>query len=70
MSGRRVGEALLLQEHRGARDLLRTSPHLPPDGGAGSRPGGGIQEQEGGCTVLTGSYKIIQVKGMLRNFVF
>ncbi len=52
VSGRRVGEVLLLQEHRCARDLLRTSPHLPSDGGAGSRPGGGLQEQESGCTHL------------------
>lgn len=47
-----VGEVLLLQEHRGARDLLRTSPHFPPDSGAGSRPGGGLQEQESTCTFL------------------
>lgn len=48
----RVGEALLLQEYRGARDLLGPSSHLPPDGGAGSRAGGGLQEQESMCTLL------------------
>lgn len=42
-----MGAVLLLQEYRGARDLLWTSPHLPHDGGAGSRAGGGLQEQEG-----------------------
>lgn len=46
LSGCRVGEVFLLQEHRGAGDLLRTSPHLPSHGGAGSRAGGGLQEQE------------------------
>lgn len=52
MSGHGVGEILLLQEYRGARNLLWTSPHLPPDGGAGSRAGGGLQEQEGMRMVL------------------
>lgn len=48
-----MGEVLLLREHRSARDLLRTSPHLPYDGGAGSRAGGGLQEQESRwCTPL------------------
>lgn len=50
LSGCRVGEVLLLQEHRGARSLLRTPPHLPSDSGAGGGAGGGLQEQEGRCT--------------------
>lgn len=47
-----MGEVLLLQEHRGAGDLLRTSPDLPSDSGADSRAGGSIQEQESRCTPL------------------
>lgn len=42
-----MGEILLLQEHRGAGDLLGSSPHLPSDRGAGGGAGGGLQEQEG-----------------------
>lgn len=43
----RVGEVLLLQEYWSARDLLRTTPHLPSDGRPGGRSGGSLQEQEG-----------------------
>lgn len=50
LSGHWVGEVLLLQEHRSARDLLRTSSYLPSDSGAGGRAGGGLQEQESRCT--------------------
>lgn len=52
LSGCRVGEVFLLQEHRGAGDLLRTSTHLPSHGGAGGRAGGGLQEQESKHTPL------------------
>ena len=49
VSGRRVGEVLQLRQHRGAGDLLRASPHLPADGGAGGRSGRSVQEQESTC---------------------
>lgn len=52
LSGCRVGEVFLLQEHRGAGDLLRTSPHLPSHSGAGDRAGGGLQEQKSKHTPL------------------
>lgn len=44
LPGCRVGEVLLLQEHRGAGDLLGTSSHLSSDGRGSSRSGGGFQE--------------------------
>ena len=61
-----MGEVLLLQEHRGAGDLLRTSPHLPSDGGAGGRAGGGLQEQEGRCTPLL--YSLVSSKPLTAEF--
>ena len=67
LSGCRVGEVLLLQEHRGAGDLLRTSPHLPSDGGAGGRAGGGLQEQESRCTPLL--YSLVSSK-LLQSLVY
>lgn len=47
VSRRGMGEILLLQKHRGARDLLGSSPHLSSDRRADRRLSGGLQEQKG-----------------------